>query len=137
MQWQGLGTQLKHAAKTLHLENSKEIFLEMNLCSLIPNSYIQISVSDPHIPRIGPPNLLQQNRQTYPGNICINRSHIHECGNRKRVWAGSFLGIHKSDLLCSAVCVYACRAKPFLLISSSNSRSLDRARLNTVKVHVL
>ncbi len=31
----------------------------------------------------------------------LNRSQIHECGNWERGRAVSFLGIHKSDLICS------------------------------------
>ncbi len=38
---------------------------------LVPNSYIHVSVSDLCIPVIGLPILLQQNRQTDPGNIKI------------------------------------------------------------------
>ncbi len=48
------------------------------------------------------------NRWTDHGNIHINLSHLHECGNWERGHAVSFLGIHKSDLLCS---VYAKTAK--------------------------
>jgi hypothetical protein len=32
----------------------------------------------------------------------INCSQIHECGNWEQGCAVSFLGIHKSDLVCSA-----------------------------------
>ncbi len=42
---------------------------EMKLCSLIPNSYIHVSLSNLNIPRISLPIWLQQNRQTDPGNI--------------------------------------------------------------------
>ncbi len=45
------------------------VFTEMKLRGLVPNSYIHVSVSDIHIPRIGPHFFLQQNRQTDPGNI--------------------------------------------------------------------
>jgi hypothetical protein len=34
--------------------------------------------------------------------VYINRSQIHECGNWERGRTVSFLGIHKSDLVCSA-----------------------------------
>jgi hypothetical protein len=44
----------------------------------------------------------------FPRSVCLfycvkyrNRSQIHECGNWERGRAVSFLGIHKSDLLCS------------------------------------
>jgi hypothetical protein len=57
-----------------------------------------VSVSDLSIPRIGLPILLQKNRWTDPGN----RSQIHECGIWELGRAVSFLGIHESDLLCSA-----------------------------------
>ena len=42
---------------------------EMKLRGLVPNYYIHVSVRDLNIPRIGLPIWLQQNRQTYPGNI--------------------------------------------------------------------
>ena len=35
-------------------ENSKQIFPEMKLHSLVPNFYIYVSVSDCYIPTIGP-----------------------------------------------------------------------------------
>jgi hypothetical protein len=67
-------------------ENSTQIFPEMKLHSLVPNSFIHVSVSDLYIARIDPPFLLQR----------------HECGNWERGRAVSILGIHKSDLFCSA-----------------------------------
>ncbi len=42
----------------------------MKLRGLVPNQ-IHVSVSDLYIPTIGPPILLQQNRQTDRGNIEI------------------------------------------------------------------
>jgi hypothetical protein len=39
-------------------ENSKQIFPELKLCSLVPNFYIHVSVSDLYIPTIGLPILL-------------------------------------------------------------------------------
>ncbi len=57
------------------------------------------SHSDLNIPRIGPPILLQQSR--WNDVEYINRSQIHECGNWEGVRAVSFLGIHKSDFVCS------------------------------------
>ncbi len=42
-------------------ESSKQIFSEMKLRGLVPNSYIHVSVSYLYIPRIGLPILLQQN----------------------------------------------------------------------------
>jgi hypothetical protein len=50
-------------------ENPIYVFPETELRILSPNSYIHVSVSDLYIPRIGPHILLQQNRQTGPGNI--------------------------------------------------------------------
>jgi hypothetical protein len=50
-------------------ENLIYVFPEMKLRSLVPNSYIHVSVSDFYIPRIGPHIWLQQKRQTDPGNI--------------------------------------------------------------------
>ncbi len=53
-------------------ENSKQIFSEMKLCSLSPNSYIHVSVSDLYmysIPKIDLPILLQEIMWTNRGNI--------------------------------------------------------------------
>jgi hypothetical protein len=50
-------------------ENPIDIFPEMKLCGLVPDSYIHVSVSNLYIPPIGVPIWLQQNRQTDPGNI--------------------------------------------------------------------
>ncbi len=61
-------------------ENSKQIFSEMKLHDLVPDSYIHVSVSDLYIPTIG---------------------QIHECGHWQRGRAVTFLGIHISDLVCS------------------------------------
>ncbi len=59
-----------HGFQRLHWsENPIYVFPEMKLGGLVPNSYILVSVSDLHIPRIGLPIWLQQNRQTNPGNI--------------------------------------------------------------------
>jgi hypothetical protein len=62
-------------------ENSKQIFPEMKLCSLVPNFYIHGSVSD-----------LWEH---------INRSQIHECRNWERGCSVSFLGIAVSNFRCS------------------------------------
>ncbi len=53
------------------IENPIYVFSEMKLRGLVSNSYIQKSVSDlyMYIPRIDLPVLLQQARQTNPGNI--------------------------------------------------------------------
>jgi hypothetical protein len=77
------------------IENSKQIFPEMKLCGLVPNSYIHVSVSDLYIPRNVLPILLQQNMWIDPGNMYINRAQIQECGYWERGHAVSFLGIHK------------------------------------------
>ncbi len=46
-------------AKTLHCsKNFKQIFPDMKLRGLVPNSYIHVSVSDLYIPTIDPPILL-------------------------------------------------------------------------------
>ncbi len=50
-------------------ENAKQIFAEMKLRGLVPNSYINLSVSHLNIPEIGLPILLQQNRWTDRMNI--------------------------------------------------------------------
>jgi hypothetical protein len=80
------------------------VFQEMKLCSLLiskqnfnvlsPNSYTHISVRELYISRNGQSILLQPNMWTDPGNICINRSHSHECtvGIGRAI---PFLGIHK------------------------------------------
>jgi hypothetical protein len=44
---------------------------------------------------------MQQIRWTDRGNIHINRSQMHECRNWERGRAVSFLGVHKSDIVCS------------------------------------
>jgi hypothetical protein len=50
------------ALQRQYTENSKQIFPEIKLRGLSPNSYIHVSVSDLYIPEIGLPNLLQKNR---------------------------------------------------------------------------
>ncbi len=46
-------------------EISVYVFAEKKLRGLSPNFHIHMYVSDLYIPTIGPPNFLQQNRQTY------------------------------------------------------------------------
>jgi hypothetical protein len=53
---------------TLYQE-SINVFPEIKLHGLVPNSYIHVSVRYLYIPRIGLPIWLQQNRQPDPGNI--------------------------------------------------------------------
>jgi hypothetical protein len=57
------------ALQSHYTENSKQIFTEMKLRSLVPNSYIRFLVSDLYIPTIGLPILQQENRWTDRGNI--------------------------------------------------------------------
>jgi hypothetical protein len=81
-----------HTVKTLY-RKFKQIFSEMKLRCFVPSFYIRVSLSELYISMIGSPILLQQNRWTDIG--------IHECGNWEWGCAVSFLGIHKSDLVCS------------------------------------
>jgi hypothetical protein len=74
-------------------ENSKYVFSEIKLRGLVPNFHIYTSVTDLYILRIYPPVLLQPNRQTNHGNICINRPQIYECRNWDWGRAVSFMGI--------------------------------------------
>ncbi len=78
-------------------ENSKQIFPEMKLRGLVPNSYIHVTVSDLYIPRI---SKIGGNPAEWSWEY-INPLQIKECGNWERGHAVSFLGIHKSDLLWS------------------------------------
>ncbi len=52
-----------------YTENFKQIFPEKELRGLSPNSYIHVSVSDLHIPMIGLPIMLKENRRIDRGNI--------------------------------------------------------------------
>ncbi len=54
------------------------------------------------IPMISPP-ILSQKKEDRLWEY-VNRSQIHECGNWERGRTVSFLGLHKSDLLCSLSC---------------------------------
>jgi hypothetical protein len=74
------------------------VFISSELRGLSPNFNIQVSVSDLYIPRIGPHISLQQNRQTDPGNICINLSQIYECRNWETEHYNSVLEITVSFL---------------------------------------
>ncbi len=65
----------------------------MKLRGLSPSSYIHVSLSDLYT--IGLPILLQENRWTDRGNIQIAQKH--DCERR----AVPFLGVHKSDFLCT------------------------------------
>jgi hypothetical protein len=48
-------------------ENPIYVFPEKELCGRSPNFHIHVSVSDLHIPWIGPPMFLRQNRQKSKG----------------------------------------------------------------------
>jgi hypothetical protein len=64
-----VGKQYDYIAKIYYTENSKHIFPEKELRGHSPNSYIHVSVCELHIPTIGLPILLQENRWTDCGNI--------------------------------------------------------------------
>ncbi len=58
------------SAAFLHCkEDPIYVFPEMKLRGLVPIFHIHVSVSNLYIPRIDPPILLQQYRQTNPENI--------------------------------------------------------------------
>ncbi len=80
----------------------KPIFPETKLffCSLVPNFYIHVSVSDLYIPTIGPQT--QCSKIGGPIVQMYNCAQIHECRNSERGRAVSFLGIFVSNLRCSA-----------------------------------
>jgi hypothetical protein len=88
---------LMHCKERDCTAHSKQIFPEMKLRGLVPNSFIF--------------------KWDY-----INRSQIHECGNWERGLAVSFLGVHKSDLVCSVFFPRlrdsTCRARIFKLLRS-------------------
>jgi hypothetical protein len=43
----------------------------------VPNTYIHVSVSNLHIPKIGLPIWLQKNRQIHPGNTKIAQRYMN------------------------------------------------------------
>ncbi len=69
IQCRGIHCQIYYIEPLHCKEDSNDVFLEIKLRGLVPNFHIHTSVSDLYIPRIGPPNLLQPNRQTDCGNI--------------------------------------------------------------------
>ncbi len=71
-----------------------------------------------YIQRICPHIFLQQNRQTDHGNICINRSQTHDCGNWD--WGRSipYLGIFVSNFRYLIFAVYVDHIWPILLCSA-------------------
>jgi hypothetical protein len=66
-------TGTARSTSTLQRRFDIYVYSQKGNCALVPNSYIHVSVSDLFIPTIGPPILLQQNRQhnrqTDRGNI--------------------------------------------------------------------
>jgi hypothetical protein len=85
-------------------ENWKPIFPEMKLRGLVPNSYIRVSVIRERliyiIPTIGPPILLT-NLADLSWEYSISTAHRYMNADIGNVaLAVSFLGIHKSDLVC-------------------------------------
>jgi hypothetical protein len=52
-----------HALKRHSTENSKQIFLEMNLRGLAPDFHIHVSVWNLYIPTIGPPIFAAETRR--------------------------------------------------------------------------
>ncbi len=83
-----------------HLTCNCIVFPKMNCMAFLPIP-THVSVSDLYIPRIRMRILLQHNMWAHRGYIYINRSQIHEWENWERGRVVSFLGIHKSDFLCS------------------------------------
>ncbi len=83
-----------------YTENSKQIFAEMKLRGLVPITYIMFRRAIYIFPRSI--YLFCCRKIGGPVVECINRSQIHECGNKYWGRAVSFRGIHKSDFLCSA-----------------------------------
>ncbi len=75
----------------------------MKLCGLSPNSYIHVSVSDLCIPTFGLRIFCCCCRKIGGPSWEYIKSltQIHECGNWDKGHAVSFLGVHKSDFLCS------------------------------------
>jgi hypothetical protein len=79
-------------------------YQKKELRGLSPSFHIHASVSDLYVPRIDPHIFLQQNRQADLGNMYINRSQTHECGNWDQGRAIPFLSIFVSNFqnrLCS------------------------------------
>jgi hypothetical protein len=83
-----------HCMQTHCNENSKQIFPKMKQHSLVPNFHIPVSVSNLYLTTI-------ERFIYFHDRSGINCSQVHECGNWEQGRAVSFLGIHKSDLVCS------------------------------------
>ncbi len=88
-------------------ENSEQIFQEMRLGCLVRNFHIHESVSNLHIRMIVRLFCCSKIGGSIVG-IYKLLTDLGECGNWERGRAVSFLGIHKSDLVCSA-CGLQCR----------------------------
>ncbi len=91
---------LCYSAPPLCNKNLIYVFPEKELHCLSPNFHIST--------RIGPHIFLQQNRQSDCGNICINRSQTHECGNwdslrPRNSFSGNICLKFSVLCLCSAV----------------------------------
>jgi hypothetical protein len=87
--WRGSATHCK--------ENPIYVFLFWELRGLSRYFHIHVPVSYWYIPRIVPHIFLQQNRQTDHGNMYIDRSQTHECGNWDWGRTIPFLGIFFSN----------------------------------------
>ncbi len=92
-------------------ENPIYVFPEKELRRLSPNFHIHVSVSDLYIPRIDLHIFLQQNWQTDCGNIHINRSETHECGNLDWGLTIPFLGKHYLFLIFGILSLQCERAR--------------------------
>ncbi len=95
----------------------KQVFLELKLHGFVPNFHIHVSVSDLYIPTTDAPILLQQSRWTDRGNL-------------ERVHAVSFLGVHKSELVCSVDNLRTRCMKIFYLLCSKFSNQMVVVYLN-------
>jgi hypothetical protein len=78
-------------------ENLKQIFPDMKLRDLVPNFHIHVSVSDLHIPTIGPQTQNSKIGGPIVEKLYINHLQIHESRIWKRGSAVSFLGIFVSN----------------------------------------
>jgi hypothetical protein len=107
-----------HTLQRYNTENSKQ--KKWNCAATVPiPTFMFLWAIYMYIPKIGLPILLQDNRWTERGNICIDRSQTHEWGNRVWGLAIPFLGIHKSEFLCNAEqIVLLCRFSSYLNVGA-------------------
>jgi hypothetical protein len=92
-----------HTAKTAY--QKFEIYIPRNETARPQSHFLHscyVSVSDLYIPTIGQPILLQENRCSGP-IVGIYKSQIYKCWNWDWGRAVSFLGVIKSNFLCSAL----------------------------------